>query len=245
MTLISISLSVLAFLILLTMTIIIIQNKHKRKGLPLEPLEKLAIYLDIFAASVYIILAAINSIMGFHLKIPSDILWAILIVLIISVIATLIISFKQRSSIVRLNGVMAYLFFPEHITKDERTLEYHKKHFHKKIIVNLNKNPAQAYYLSDSEKNYPWKMISKYDDLWTPITDENYPNAEVTTWCKDKEYHFNPWSASKLELFDSFPSLNSELLTILKERQQNGKFDNLRIVFLVPWYRFHSSGNFA
>jgi hypothetical protein len=235
------SLSILVLLILLSITIIVIQNKRSRKGLPLEGLEKVAIYLDISAALVYIIFTAINSLAGLNLKIPTDLIWIVLIILITSVIVTVVVRLKQRRYVMRIDGVMAYVFFPAGTLETDKTLDFHKKHCHKKLVVNFRRTPPQAYYLVDTNTSYAWKMVNKYPDMWTPVED-SFPDQDTAKWCENNGYEFHPWSATKAELLVWALPLSSDLLAKLKERKLSGKLDDFRIVFLCPWYRFRSSG---
>jgi hypothetical protein len=235
-------LGIYVLFILLTIPIIVIRSKHRR-GLPLERLEKVAIYLDIFGVVVYIILTAIDQLLpfaGLPLTIPSELIWGVLIVLIASVIITVALRFKQRSYVERIKGIMAYVFFPINTLEQDKNLDYHKQHFHKKILVSFRKNPPQAYYLHAANTSYGWRLIKKYPDLWTSVEDSIYPKPDTIEWCQKQGYELHPWSATKTELRESMADLNPDLMAKLKELKLEGKLDDFRIVFLCPWYNFHS-----
>ena len=235
-------------LILLTLSIIVIRNIHKYRGkFPSENLEKIAIYLDIVVAFIYIILTAIDSLpLASGLAVPAELIWGVLSTLIVSVIGTVVVRFRQRSYVERISGIMAYIFFPKGTPEENKTLDYSKKNFRKRLLVSFRKKPPQAYYLHAAGTSYGWKLINKYLDLWTSVEDSDIDSDQSTAkWCQKQRYELHPWGATKVELKEMTTDLNSDLLSELKKRKQEGKLRDFRIIFLCPWYKFRSSGEWA
>lgn len=188
--------------ILLLISSAIFWNKH-RQGLPLSRLEKILMVLDIVVTVIYIALLVAEKLppsTGFQIIIPPELSWGFLIVLVTSIVITIIVRYKQRRFIERIEKVHAYVFFPVGTPEENNNLDYHGKHFHKKLIVNFKTKPPQAYYLVAADTSYGWKLIHKYPDMWTSMEDSLYPNPDTHKWCEEKGYKLNPWNASKEEL---------------------------------------------
>lgn len=188
--------------ILLLFSSFMFWNKHKQ-GLPLSRLEKILMVLDIVVTVIYIALLVAERLppsTGFQITISPELSWGFLIILVAIVTITIIVRFKQRRSIERIDGVEAFLFFPRGTLEENKTLDHHEKHFHKKLMVNFKQKPPQAYYLHAANTSYSWKLIQKYPDLWTSVEDSAYPDPDTQKWCEEKGYKLNSWSASKKEL---------------------------------------------
>jgi len=84
------------------------------------------------------------------IKIPSFIIGTLLLVLAFSFVVLMIAYFRRRSFVEHMNGIMAFLFFPEQTPEAAKTLEYHQKYLNKRLIVNLKKDPSLAFNLSAS-----------------------------------------------------------------------------------------------
>jgi hypothetical protein len=111
---------------------------------------------------------------------------------------------EDEQSVERIEGVQAYLFFPVHIPRSDRTLEYHEKHFSHRLIVNYKTEPPKAYFLPTD--SYGWKFINKYTDLWISENDPD-PSDDGSTekWCKGKGYQPPKTVATKNNLLEETP----------------------------------------
>ncbi|MCX6821930.1 MAG: hypothetical protein NTW30_04090 [Candidatus Aenigmarchaeota archaeon] len=106
------------------------------------------------------------------------------------------------SKIERIDNVHVYVFFPSDTLNENKTLEYHKKHFHNKLIVNFKVNPPKAYYMNVD--SYGWKMIKKYQDMWASISQRNSEDETFTQkWCMKKGCILIPRVAIKKDLLES------------------------------------------
>jgi len=102
----------------------------------------------------------------------------------------------------RIDKVQAFLFFPEGTHNNDRTIEYHERHYHKKLIVNFKTLPASAYYMS-APNSYGWKLIKKYSDMVVSEVHDNSESEEFTSnWCKQHGYNLFTRSATKKDLLE-------------------------------------------
>lgn len=208
----------------------------------METLEKLAIYLDIAVAFIYIVLTAIDNIpLATGLAIPSEWILGVLVALVVSVIVTVVVLLEQRSYVERIDGIMVYVFFPRGVPEENKTLDYHRKYYHKKILVSYRKRPAQAYRLHAANTSYGWRLINKYPDLWRSMEDSIYPDPDTAKWSKEQHFELHPWSPTKSELKEITTDLNSDVFAKLEIRKKEGKLCDFRVVFLCPWYKFRST----
>lgn len=179
--------------------------KH-RQGLPLSRLEKAVLISELvtgFLWTIYILVQIVGWLPpsgGWQIMIPPEVNWGIFVTLTIVVIIIVIVRLGQRYSIKHIECVHAYVFFPVGTLEENKNLDYHGKHFHKKLIVNFKTKIPQAYYLTAADTSYGWKLIHKFPDMWTAMEDLLYPNPDTQKWCEEKGYKLNPWSASKEEL---------------------------------------------
>lgn len=128
-----------------------------------------------------------------------------LIFTLIAVVGVVLIIYglRKTGNVERIEQVQAYIFFPKGTPEEDKTLEYHEKHFHKKLVVNFKKKPPQAYRLPAANTSYGWKLIKKYPDLWISVEDPIYPDPDTQKWCEERGYGLNPWSVSKKELLEA------------------------------------------
>lgn len=177
-----------------------------RQGLPLSRLEKAVLISELvtgFLWTIYILVQIVGWLPpsgGWQIMIPPEVNWGIFVTLTIVVIIIVIVRLGQRYSIKHIECVHAYVFFPVGTLEENKNLDYHGKHFHKKLIVNFKTKIPQAYYLVAADTSYGWKLIHKFPDMWTAMEDLLYPNPDTHKWCEEKGYKLNPWSASKEEL---------------------------------------------
>ena len=197
----------------------------------MERLEKTAIILDIIGVLIYIILTAIDRLSplsGSQIPVPPELSWSVLIALAIGIAITVIVHVRHRKYIKRIDHVEAFIFFPKDTPEVSKTLEYHQKNFHKKVIVNFKISPPEAYYLHASDKSYGWRLIQKYTNIWRSEVDTGF---SIEKWCTDKEFHLNPWDASKDELEST--SLDASI-----NKLGDHDLDDYKIIYLYPWYTF-------
>jgi hypothetical protein len=114
---------------------------------------------------------------------------------------------KSRLVVKRIDDVQVFIFWPKGTLVEDKTLDFHRKHYHKKLIVNFKTHPPEAYYLIASKTSYGWKLIESYPDLYTSVEDITYPNPDTEKWCIKKGYHLNTYSASKEDLEKSSTTL--------------------------------------
>lgn len=82
-------------------------------------------------------------------------------------------------------GLSAHVFFPEGVFDKDRTLDYHKKYLHHRLIINHKTTPPTAYYLPTG--SYGWKLINKYRELWVSENDPSPRDDGFTKrWCEEK-----------------------------------------------------------
>lgn len=137
---------------------------------------------------------------------------------------------KSEFKVKRIDGVQAFIFWPKGIPVENKTLDYHRKHFHKKLIVNFKTTPPEAYYLVASKTSYSWKLIGTFSDLYTSIEDSTYPNPDTPKWCEENGYHLNPHSASEEDLKKSTENKGTEIYfkaEILNKKKEYGKTDSV------------------
>jgi hypothetical protein len=177
-------------------------DKHRR-GISLTPLEKVGLIITIVAGVIGVVAGAIYIIDYFGVPllvtIPLGMIWIILITSTTIVIAFATISLIRRMSIKWIEGVQAHIFFPKDTPITNKNLDYHKKHFRYKLIINHKTKTPQAYYMPTD--SYGWKLIKKHSDLWIseigpPSNDPNFTKK----WCEKHGYNLNPWKASKKDL---------------------------------------------
>jgi hypothetical protein len=106
---------------------------------------------------------------------------------------------QQDQDLERIGEVQAHLFFPASTLETQKTLDYHKEHFHHRLFVNHKTAPPSAYYLPTD--GFGWKLISKYPDLWVSETDPNpYDDSFTAKWCQEKGYQLFPVRVEKEDL---------------------------------------------
>jgi hypothetical protein len=108
---------------------------------------------------------------------------------------------KKSREIEYIDGVQAYLFFPPNIPEYTKTLDYHRNHHEKRLIVNLKTVPQEAFYLTP--ESFGWKFIQKYPERWISETVDStlLERSNFTKmWCKKKGFKLNPWVAEKNDL---------------------------------------------
>lgn len=100
-------------------------------------------------------------------------------------------------------GVQAYLFFPEGIPDEKRTLDYHAKNLRYRLIVNLNMKPPKAYYLTPDSDG--WKFIEKYPHKWVSqiLPSQELNDSLAAKWCAEKGFELKPWVAEKKHLLQT------------------------------------------
>ena len=200
-------------------------------------LENALIALDAIVTVIYTILLVVEHLppsTGFQLTIPPELSWGVLIILLVAISITIAVRYRQRSYFERGEGIMAFIFFPKGTPEENKTLEYHEKHFHKKLIVNFKRKPPQAYYLPTANTSYGWKLIHKYTDMWVSEEDTIYPDTDTEKWCEKRGYKLNPRSATKYELSKFDTRGGGDLINKLGGRT----LDDVQIVFIYPWYSF-------
>lgn len=102
--------------------------------------------------------------------------------------------------------VMAYLFFPAETPEKDKTLDYHSKNLHHRLIVNHKTTPPKAYYLTSG--SYGWKFIQENSDKWVSqvVISKEYTIDDpdfTENWCKKKGYQLHPRVAEKEDLLES------------------------------------------
>jgi hypothetical protein len=112
----------------------------------------------------------------------------------------------EKAEIGFIEGVSAYLFFPPGIPREQRTLDYHRKHLRHRLIVNYNTKPPEAYYLPVN--SYGWKFIEKFSGAWiSEVVDAPGYSIDdpgfTERWCKGKSYQLISRTASKKDLLKS------------------------------------------
>ena len=127
----------------------------------------------------------------------------ILIIGIIVAVILIIVVYKLKSDIERIDKVEAFIFFPKGTLNKNRTLNYHKKHLHNKLIVNFKTKPPKAYYLTRDSCSYGWRLIKKYPNMWISQLHSNSESGTFTNkWCKQKGYTLIQRDASEEDLLE-------------------------------------------
>jgi len=170
----------------------------------------------------------------FLITIPTNIFWAIIIVSLIIIFSFISFHLKRKMSIQWIEGIQGYVFFPKGTLEEHKTLDFHTKHFHHKLIINHKTKPSNAYYMTAPD-SYGWKFVNKYHRWVSEIVSrEEYsiddPNF-TREWCKEKGYKLNPWDATKKNLLETRVS-EPQIVSKLKGRRLN----DLEIEWLYPWY---------
>ena len=110
---------------------------------------------------------------------------------------------EKMREIEKIDGVNAYVFFPVETPDENRTLNYHSKYLHKRLIVNLKTEPPKAYFMTASKDSYGWQLIKKYSSMWVSELHYDLENKYFTKqWCKAKGYTLIERVASKEDLLD-------------------------------------------
>lgn len=180
-------------------------------------------------------------------NLPITIPQLIFVLLAVGGIALIIYALRHKPAVTptedeieRIERVHAYIFFPIGTPEENKNLDYHKKYYHKKLIVNSKTKIPQAYILPAAETCYGWRLVHKYPDLWTSEEDSIYPNPDIQKWCDERGYHLNPWSASKKELLES-DSLDVKSKEIVEQEQflkEKSSFEQTKTELLQALYFF-------
>ena len=169
-------------------------------------LEKVGLTVTIIAGIIGIIAGAIYIVdylgVPFPITISTNILWAILIASLIIVVSFISIRLKRWMSIECIEGVQVFLFFPKETPLENKTLKYHEKYFHHKLIINFNRDPPKAYFMQ-APYSYGWKFAKKCGWVSEIVSYKTYSKDDPNfgeKWCKEHGYELKPWKASKEEL---------------------------------------------
>jgi len=111
---------------------------------------------------------------------------------------------NMKQDVEYVEGIQAHLFFPVGTPEEHKTLDYHKKYLHHRLIVNHKTNPPKAYYMTPG--SYGWEFIRKYPHRWVSeiVSSDIYlddPNF-TKRWCDEKGYKLKPWTADKKDLIE-------------------------------------------
>lgn len=138
----------------------------------------------------------------FFITIPLDVLYIILVVCTLIIITFAVIRLKRSMSIDTIEGIQVFLFFPKGTPEKHKTLEYHRKHLHHKLIVNFKTEIPNAYYMP-ALYSYGGKYAKKFGWVSEIVTLENYSIDDPDfseEWCKKRGYKLNPRTASRKDL---------------------------------------------
>lgn len=87
---------------------------------------------------------------------------------------SIILAIFKTPSVSAHNDVSAILFFPKGISEKNKTLGYHAKNLHHRLIVNHKTKPTKAFYLTPNSDG--WKLIESNQELWVSevVDSRNY-----------------------------------------------------------------------
>lgn len=105
-----------------------------------------------------------------------------------------------------IEGILGHLFFPAGTPEKHKTLDYHKRHYHHRIIVNHKMHPSEAYYMTPDSDG--WRFIEKYPKKWVSeiVTDKEYKIDDpdfTQKWCDDKGFRLERKVAEIKDLLKS------------------------------------------
>lgn len=113
---------------------------------------------------------------------------------------------SKSQDVESIGHIQAHIFFPARTPEEHKTLDYHKKHLHHRLIVNHKTKPPKAYYMTPN--SYGWKFIKDYPHKWVSevVYSDTYslddPNF-TKKWCDEKGYELIARVAEKRDLLES------------------------------------------
>jgi hypothetical protein len=105
-----------------------------------------------------------------------------------------------------IEGITAHLFFPVETSEENRSLDYHERHLHHRIIANHKMHPPKAYYMTPNSDG--WRFIMEYPEYWVSeiVTDEGYKTNDpnfMQRWCDNYGYSLKRKVAEIKDLLES------------------------------------------